>query len=187
MTKKLNLGCGEFKKDGYVNVDFHSVLEPDVKHDLNEFPYPFRDNEFELIEADHVLEHLNDPFRVVRELHRISKNGALIVIRVPHFSRGFTHPQHQRCFDVSFPYYFDPSFKGGYQGVELKLKTMRLSWLAQPYLKKTVLSQPSFYLAYLIGSVFSFLANLSPFLCSRLWCFWVGGFEEIEFGFVVRK
>jgi len=40
MTKKLNLGCGEFKKDGYVNVDFHSVLESDVKHDLNEFPYP---------------------------------------------------------------------------------------------------------------------------------------------------
>lgn len=187
MTKKLNLGCGEFKKDGYVNVDFHSALEPDVRHDLNEFPYPFSDNEFEVIEADHVLEHLNDVFKVMGELHRISKNRALIIIRVPHFSRGFTHPQHQRGFDVSFPYYFDPSFKGGYQGVALKLKNMKLSWLAQPYLKKTVLSQPYFCLAYLIDSVFSFLANLSPLLCSRMWCFWVGGFEEIEFSFVVIK
>lgn len=187
MAKRLNLGCGEFKKEGYVNVDLYSVSEPDVRHDLNEIPYPFTDDEFELIEADHVLEHLNNPFSVMKELHRISKNGALIIIRVPHFTRGFTHPEHKRGFDVSFPYYFSPSFKGGYQGVELKLKKMKLCWFAQPYLKKQVLSKFSFHLCYLIGAILSFLANLSPFLCSRLWCFWVGGFEEIEFCFVVRK
>ena len=42
MEKKLNIGCGEFKKDGYINVDYYSVSEPDVKHDLNKFPYPFK-------------------------------------------------------------------------------------------------------------------------------------------------
>jgi len=35
MVQKLNLGCGEFKKDGYVNIDYYAVSEPDVRHDLN--------------------------------------------------------------------------------------------------------------------------------------------------------
>ncbi|MCX8472834.1 MAG: hypothetical protein ORN85_04210, partial [Sediminibacterium sp.] len=34
--------------------------------------------------------------------------------------------------------------------------------------------------------IINFFANLSPFLCSRLWCFWVGGFEEIEFVFIKK-
>ncbi|VVB60021.1 Uncharacterised protein [uncultured archaeon] len=136
MAKKLNLGCGEFRKEGYVNVDYYSVSKPDVKHDLNKFPYPFSDNEFGLIEADHVLEHLENPFMVIKEMHRISQDGGLIIIKVPHFSRGFTHPEHKRGFDVSLPYYFNPSFKGGYQGFELKIKKMKLSWFAQKYLKK---------------------------------------------------
>ena len=71
--KKLNLGCGEFKKAGYINVDYYSVTDPDLKHDLDIFPYPFADNEFKLIEADHLLEHLDNPFRVMKELHRISE------------------------------------------------------------------------------------------------------------------
>ena len=187
MRKKLNLGCGEFKKKGYVNLDYYSVSEPDIKHDLNKFPYPFKDDEFELIEADHILEHLDDPFRIMRELHRISRNKGMIIIRVPHFSRGFTHPEHKRGFDVSFPHYFDPSFKGGYQGFQLNLKKMRLSWFAQPYLKKTVLSRPVFLTAKLIGKILDFFSNLSPFICSRVWSFLVGGFEEIEFHFQVKK
>ena len=184
MTKKLNLGCGEFKKEGYINLDYSSISEPDIRYDLNKFPYPFDDDEFELIEADHLLEHLNNPFMVMKELHRISKNNGLIIIKVPHFSRGFTHPEHKCGFDVSFPYYFNPSFKGGYMGFEFRLKKLRLSWFAQAYLKKTVLSKPAFYIGYLIGAILDFFANLSPFICSKGWCFLVGGFEEVEFHFI---
>jgi hypothetical protein len=32
-----------------------------------------------------------------------------------------------------------------------------------------------------IGEIFDLAANLCPALCSRIWCFWVGGFEEIRF------
>lgn len=186
MSKKLNLGCGEFKKEGYVNVDYYSVSEPDVKHDLNKFPYPFKDNEFDVVEADHLLEHLEDPFRVMKEIHRICKNGGSVIIKVPHFSRGFTHSEHKRGFDVSFPYYFQKSFVS-YQGVEFELKNMKLSWFAQPYLKRLLLPRPVFYFGYILGKIIDFFANLSPFLCSRIWCFWVGGFEEIEFRFIVKK
>lgn len=183
----LNLGCGEFKKDGYVNVDFFSVSEPDIRHDLNRFPYPFEDNRFELIEADHLLEHLENPFAVMKELHRISAPDGVIRVRVPHFSRGFTHAQHNRGFDVSFPLYFNPAFKGGYQGVEMNVMRMRLTWFAQLYLKRTLMPAPLVLVGRVIGGCIDALANLAPYLCSRIWCFWVGGFEEIEFVFRVRK
>lgn len=187
MVKRLNLGCGDFKKEGYINVDIHPHLEPDVIHDLNIFPYPFADNEFDLIEASHVLEHLGDIFGAMKELHRILKPDGRLIINVPHFSRGFTHPEHKRGFDVTFPYYFNPSFKGGYIGVFFKPARMRLRWFAQPDLKKTVLSKPAFIAAEIAGNFFDFLANLSPSFCSRGWCFLVGGFEEIEFHFITKK
>lgn len=187
MDKKLNLGCGEFKKTGYVNVDFYSVSEPDIRHDLNQFPYPFPDNEFETIEADHVIEHLHDPFGVMKELKRIAADKAEIIIRVPHFSRGFTHADHKRGFDVTFPFYFDPSFPAGYQGTPLIHTKTRLRWFGQPYMKKRVMGSAMYTLGMCIGVVIDFFANLSPYACSRIWCFWVGGFEEIEFRFLVNK
>ena len=185
--KKLNLGSGEFLKEGFVNVDFRSVSRPDVVHDLSKFPYPFQDDEFQHIEADHCLEHLPDPFGVMREIHRIGRNGATVIIRVPHFSRGFTHAEHRAGFDVTFPYFFRKDFKGGFQGVEFDCKRVRLTWFAQPYLKRSLLSRPAFYAGSAIGWWLDFCANLSPSVCSRTWCFWVGGFEQIEFAFTVRK
>jgi SAM-dependent methyltransferase len=185
--KKLNLGCGEFRKEGYVNLDCLASVRPDIVHDLNVFPYPFQDNTFDTIEADHVLEHLHNPILVMKELHRISKSGGFVTVRVPHFSRGFSHPEHKVGFDVTFPYYFEKSFPGGYMGVEFELKRLKLSWFAQRYLKKQVFPKSSYFIAVFTGSILSFLANLSPILCSRLWCFLVGGFEEIEFMFAVKK
>jgi len=158
-----------------------------VRHDLNSFPCPFTDEEFARIEADHLSEHLDDPFAVMKELHRIAKNGAVIAVKVPHFTRSFTHPEHKRGFDVSFPLYFRPSFKGGYQGFELELQRMKLHWFAQHDLKRETLSKRAYQAGCLFGGFVSFLANLSPFFCSRFWCFLVGGFDEIEFEFRAVK
>ena len=184
--RKLNLGSGSFYKDGYVNVDLSAGAKPDVIHDLDVVPYPFADDEFDLVEADHCLEHLSDPFAAMREIHRITRNGGAVRIRVPHFSRGFSHPDHKSGFDVTFPYYFRKEFRG-YEGVEFHLDHMRLKWFAQPYLKRMVLPPPIFHAASAAGAALNLLANLSPSLCSRLWCYWVGGFEEVEFRFTALK
>lgn len=187
--KKLNLGCGETKKEGYVNVDWQSLTNPDVIHDLNSLPYPFGDNSFDLIEAFHILEHLDKPFVTMREIHRILKHGGKAIIKVPHFSRGFTHAEHSRGFDVTFPLYFNKNFtKSGFYGVEFDLEKMEIHWLAFFHLL------PSMGYGNLIISVLrvvnkfiSALANLSAPFASRIWCFWVGGFDEIEFHFVCKK
>ena len=87
----------------------------------------------------------------MREIHRITKPGGTVRIWVPHFSRGFTHPEHKSGFDVTFPYYFRSDFLGGYQGVEFALEDLRLRWFAQPYLKRTVLSRRAFRAASAAG------------------------------------
>ena len=185
--KKLNLGSGQFKKKGYVNVDSDNSAKPDLVWDLNNFQYPFSENYFDLIEGDHILEHLMEPFLVMKELNRILKPNGKLIIRVPHFSRGFTHPEHKRGFDVSFPHYFNEEFKGGYVGVDFKIDSMKLKWFAQKYLKKQELSKWQYFGGLLLSVVFSSLANFSPYLCSRVWCYWVGGFDEIEYVFIKGK
>ncbi|MBF0312061.1 MAG: methyltransferase domain-containing protein [Oligoflexia bacterium] len=187
MSDKLNIGCGEFKKTGYINLDYFSVTPGDVTHDLDIFPYPFSENQFSIIEARHVLEHLSRPFCVMKELFRITKPEGLLCISVPHFTRGLTHPEHKAGFDVSFPLYFNKNFIGGYQGFELELISMHLCWFGQPYLKKKTLRTSQYLLGKSLGFFIDCLANASPFLCSKLWCFWVGGFDEIEYVFRVKK
>ena len=180
---KLNLGCSMFQKKGFINLDIDEERNPDVVHDLNKFPYPFPQDSFSRIEADHVLEHLQNPFEAMKELHRILKPKGILIIRVPHFSRGFTHPDHKRGFDVSFPLYFDPKFKAFFTGTHFNLLQMKLTWFAQPYMKKISLSKFKYYSGRFLGGIFDSFANLSPYFCSRCWCFLVGGFEELKLVF----
>lgn len=110
---KLNLGCGEDIKEGYINLDFLKLKGVDKVHNLNKFPYPFKDNTFDEVYCSHVLEHLDDFIGVMRELKRICKPGAKIVIRVPHFSCGVSYrdPTHKRLFSYfTYNYFTDECF-----------------------------------------------------------------------------
>jgi SAM-dependent methyltransferase len=186
---KLNLGAGADRKPGYVNLDWTPAAAPDVLHDLNKFPYPFAENTFDLVEAAHVLEHLDRPFDAMREIHRIMKPGGRLLLKVPHFSRGFTHAEHQHGFDVTFPLYFNPSFTmSGYTGASFELAALRLRWLAFSHLLPSLgYGGGTIGVLRLVDKLVSGAANVSPCFCSRVWCFWVGGFEEISFEFVCRK
>ncbi|MFA5830725.1 MAG: methyltransferase domain-containing protein [Candidatus Paceibacterota bacterium] len=187
--KKLNLGSGEHRKPGYINVDWQELTKPDVVHNLNVLPYPFSENTFDFVEAFHVLEHLDKPFLVMKELHRITKPGGTVTIKVPHFSRGFTHAEHAHGFDVTFPLYFNPAFTtSGYFGVPFELKKMKLHWLAFFHLMPTMgYGKIIILILRGVNGFISFLANISPAFTSRIWCFWVGGFDEIEFQFKCVK
>ncbi len=94
----IQLGGGMATKLKHtVNVDLNSSTQPDVICDLDCTPYPFKENTFEMVVALSVLEHLNDFFCVMGEIHRISKDGASVYILVPHFSSAaaFVDPTHR--------------------------------------------------------------------------------------------
>ncbi|MFH1500746.1 MAG: methyltransferase domain-containing protein [archaeon] len=99
---KLNLGCGTDIKAGYLNVDFIKSPGVDLVRDLNKIPYPFKENQFKVIILRNILEHLDNPFLVIKEIHRISKPNAQIFLRVPHFSSNnvWGDLQHKRGFNT---------------------------------------------------------------------------------------
>lgn len=80
----LDLGCGNAKKKGALGVDITG--NPDVFHDLNAFPYPFPHEQAEKIYLDNVIEHLENPKRVLWECWLLLQPGGTIEIVTPHFS-----------------------------------------------------------------------------------------------------
>lgn len=99
---RLDLGCGSRRTKGFVRVDVMARCEPDVRCDLEVFPWPFDDDSVVEVRLHHVLEHLGrstDVFlSVMKELHRICRDGATIDVRVPHprHDAFLTDPTHVR-------------------------------------------------------------------------------------------
>jgi predicted SAM-dependent methyltransferase len=106
--KVLDIGCGCQKVPGAIGIDISPDSQADVIHDLNVFPYPFDNDEFDQIYCIDVLEHLQDVIHTMEEIHRIAKPGARVFIRVPHFTsmHAYGDPTHQHFFNTqSFDYF----------------------------------------------------------------------------------
>ena len=85
MMRILDIGCGKSKVQGAVGVDFKAYLGVDVVHDLNNFPYPFDEGEFDKIYIFDTLFLLDDPLKVMEEVYRICKSGGDVVVMQPYF------------------------------------------------------------------------------------------------------
>jgi len=111
MTRKLEVGCGNSKRKGYIGMDIANLDGVDIVHDMNIAPWPFENDTFEEIIFDDVLEHSKDLLVVLSEVYRISKNGCKIKISVPHFSSDnmYTDPTHTIFFSSRSFSYFDKS------------------------------------------------------------------------------
>lgn len=106
----LDLGCGNKKRIGSIGIDINPNTDADIVHDLNQFPYPFDSSTFDEIYADNVIEHLDNVLKVMEELHRISKPGGILIIKVPYFRSRFAYidPTHKHFFTTESFTYFDP-------------------------------------------------------------------------------
>lgn len=128
MLKKLNLGSSTKYLKGYINLDIakgkdiygHDV-KVDVVWDLNKYPYPFKDGEFDLVLAEAIIEHLDEPIRAMKEIKRITKLGGIIEVTVPHFSSwtNFGDPTHKWRYSVKMAK--QPIFNQGMMVAESKI------------------------------------------------------------------
>lgn len=116
---KLNIGCGNDYREGFVNLD-NGNCRADVRHDMNVLPYPFEDGRFQYLLAHHSLEHVDKDqwLRIVKELYRISSPGAIWEIMVPYAlsDNYFTDPTHRMPFTPRSFDYFDKTRKLGELG-----------------------------------------------------------------------
>jgi SAM-dependent methyltransferase len=131
MTNKkiLDIGCGPSKTKGAIGIDLAAESGADIIWDLNQLPWPNPDDEFDIVICSHILEHLNDVIQTMKEIHRVSKAGALVRIEVPHFSscHSFGDLTHRHYFSYeSFNGLCDMDFKFFYTEIRFQLKKRRI-------------------------------------------------------------
>jgi SAM-dependent methyltransferase len=113
---RLNLGCGDDIRPGYINHDVNQHRpEVDVVHDLRALPWPWTDDSAETIRLLDVLEHLPEVVPIIDECWRVLKPGGLLHVRVPHYQseNAWLDPTHRRGFHRDSFDYFDPDTEWG--------------------------------------------------------------------------
>lgn len=94
----LNIGCGRctYPAVNVLNTDVIKHDGVDMELDLSKTPFPFADNSFDMIIANHVIEHVPNWFECFKELARIIKPNGRIEIWVPPVSSdsSFTYRDH---------------------------------------------------------------------------------------------
>lgn len=102
---KINLGGGYKKIPDFINIDADKNCNPNILLNLDDenLKIPLENNSVEKVVAHHILEHIGSGyFKLLQELYRICKHGALIDIRVPHHFHEtfFSDPTHRRPITV---------------------------------------------------------------------------------------
>ena len=114
---KINLGCGTDLRAGWLNVDILEVEGMDFAWNLEDTPWPWPGDSFEVALMDNVLEHIQVRERtaVLREVSRILEPGGILVLRLPvpeagvgwdetHYAipswRVLEHPRWRETWDV---------------------------------------------------------------------------------------
>jgi hypothetical protein len=128
---KLNIGCGNDYRDGYINLDISPDVGADIISDIRE-AVPFRDNTFDEVVVNNVLTQIlksEDFLYVMNELHRITRPSGGILIRVPNAKDicAFQDPMDCRRFtDQTFTYMEDGHRRYNQYGKHYGFKPFRV-------------------------------------------------------------
>ena len=163
MKKILEIGCGDKKVKGAIGLDFVKGKEVDVIHDLNKTPYPFKNNTFDEIYVDNVLEHLDKPLDdLLLELTRILKKEGVIKIKVPHALNvgAFADPTHKKFF-TWFTFDYFGSNKQSYYS-KARVKVAKKKFIVNPGRKSSIILKPIEYFVNLVPSFYMMFMSFLP-------------------------
>lgn len=84
---KLNMGCGETKLDGFINIDVNESSKPDLVHDIRKKVFPYESESVDAIYAIHFIEHVERFYwdGMFQEFRRVLKSGGDLVLAYPEF------------------------------------------------------------------------------------------------------
>jgi SAM-dependent methyltransferase/uncharacterized protein YbaR (Trm112 family) len=77
----LNIGSSSTRYPGVYNLDIGKFKNVDVVADGKELP--FQSNVFDTIFIENVLEHVDEPEKMIKEAYRVLRNGGMIYASIP--------------------------------------------------------------------------------------------------------
>jgi predicted SAM-dependent methyltransferase len=104
----LELGCGNKRVEGRINIDRLDLPNVDIVADLDEGLAFFPDNSVDAIHSKSVLEHVDKLDVLMKEIWRVLKPDGKKHLFVPHFSNPYYYSDytHQRFFGLyTFEYF----------------------------------------------------------------------------------
>jgi SAM-dependent methyltransferase len=110
---KLDIACGDNKKEGFTGIDIAKTNSTDIVHDLNSYPWPFENNSIEEIWCSHYIEHTPDLMKFMNEVCRIMKPGAQATFISPYYTsiRCWQDPTHLRAISENTYYYYNKGWR----------------------------------------------------------------------------
>jgi len=99
---------------------------------------PYRDNSFDIVLMEDVLEHVEDPKKVIQECYRVLKLGGKLIIKFPSFKGMFSH-HLDRAINLPALHYILP-MKTWAQGLNYLLLDPRYKLFYEPFDK--IISTP---------------------------------------------
>lgn len=108
---RLDIGCGNNKKEGFTGIDIDGDCGCDIIHDLFTFPWPIEDGVVEEVHCSHFFEHVPGQLRgkFMDELYRITKPGTKMTFITPYWNsaravQDYTHEWPPVC-EESYLYF----------------------------------------------------------------------------------
>lgn len=136
IPRKLELGCGTEKPNGYFGVDKVDTDAVDLVQDLDETPWDLESDYFDIIRAIDVFEHLDNPIHFMEEVYRISSPDAKIIIQGPHLSSDNWHdPTHKRLLSSrTFEHFTEETRFSFYSDVRFHVQDRKITfeWTSLP-------------------------------------------------------
>lgn len=128
---KLEIGGGKHKRGpDWTNIDREPTA--DILHDLTVYPWPLADDSVDEVCSSHCLEHLPYITPALREIARVCKIGAPVLLRLPHpFTQLAMVEDHKHVFSSAFAENIDREFAADYWPGPKRLKLLR--WEAKSH------------------------------------------------------
>ncbi|MHA1378143.1 MAG: class I SAM-dependent methyltransferase [Candidatus Helarchaeota archaeon] len=109
---KIDLGCGKKPRPGFIGVDKSAKINPDIICDVERDPLPLDDNSVSWVWMSDFIEHIEDIFKLFREIYRVCENGARVDVISPYYTsiRATMDPTHKHFISERTFEYLNESF-----------------------------------------------------------------------------
>lgn len=182
----LNIGCGinptKIKGEDWTNIDPNPQVEG---VDYGVLPFlKFKANTFEYAFCHHVLEHTKSSLKEnLEDIYRVLTPNGILEAHVPHFAfhGAICHPEHVRYFDIHTFMHFTPKVLDDPQANLYPKPNCRFELVSCEYrYRETDHTNTKLNpLKMLLIRPINWVANHHRDFFDRMFCYWVGGCEEI--------